>query len=936
MLDARQKITRTILLPNAPVLVQNGRHILCLHTDGRLEKLKIEQAAALVRQDMPIVCHAPQMARLLGLERLAAYDVLELFAFVHPGRFCVPSPAGLARALFLLEPDKLEDEAAALRSVMRHLITDLTDPAREERGNPAAVAAFMAGNDGLGWPWAETILHALDRHAQRPEKGEIRAALKIWERLPEWAQHAAEPPLGHFGVSADESAERLEKILLRQSRKPRGAQDDYARQITAAFAPRQNENDTRLFVAEAGTGIGKTLGYLAPATVWAEKNAGAVWVSTFTRTLQRQIDQELEHLYDDPVLKTRKVVTRKGRENYLCLLNLEEAIESPAAQNNPQTATALGLMARWAGATADGDLTGRDFPGWLAGIFGWNKVYGLADRRGECIYTACPHFNKCFIEKSVRKSKRADIVIANHALVMHQTALASTEDDMPTRYVFDEGHHIFDAADSIFASHLNGQETADLRRWILGQEGGQKSRARGLKRRVEELIAQDADAQRDLDDILDAARSLPGPEWRARLNDGSPKGVAENFLHLCRQQVYARAEDKHSPYAIECDVWPPVDGLVEAAYALRLRLMDLRRPMLALAAKLQNKLNDETEDLNTDARERIRYVIQNLKRKADHTLAGWTTLLESLSDPKTSVANSNGTVDWLEVTRGAATTKDGARDDDAGFYSHAVDPTVPFAQALKPHAHGVLVTSATLRDVSEQDPDGWQSPLRRIGAQALSEENGQGVFPSPFDYKNKTRVLVVGDVGKETPAETAGAMASLFTAAGGGGLGIFTAIQRLKAVYPALHKKLGAAGLGLYAQHVDTLDMGTLLELFKAEENASLIGTDATRDGIDVPGRSLRLVVYDRVPWPRPTILHRARKQHFGKGYEDMLTRFKLKQAYGRLIRTSEDRGVFVMLDSRLPTRLTTAFPEGIAIERVGIADAVKIVAEFFKTSTAV
>jgi ATP-dependent DNA helicase DinG len=91
-----------------------------------------------------------------------------------------------------------------------------------------------------------------------------------------------------------------------------------------------------------------------------------------------------------------------------------------------------------------------------------------------------------------------------------------------------------------------------------------------------------------------------------------------------------------------------------------------------------------------------------------------------------------------------------------------------------------------------------------------------------------------------------------------------------------------------------------------------------------VPGRSLRLVVFDRVPWPRPDILHRARKSAFGPRWDDMLTRLRLKQAYGRLVRRAGDSGVFVLLDPALPTRLHTAFPPGVAVERIGLKEAVE------------
>jgi ATP-dependent DNA helicase DinG len=134
--------------------------------------------------------------------------------------------------------------------------------------------------------------------------------------------------------------------------------------------------------------------------------------------------------------------------------------------------------------------------------------------------------------------------------------------------------------------------------------------------------------------------------------------------------------------------------------------------------------------------------------------------------------------------------------------------------------------------------------------------------------------------------------------------------------------------------HVDSLDTGTLIDIFRAEENTCLLGTDAVRDGVDVPGNALRLIVFDRVPWPRPTILHKARRAvNGGPAYDEMLTRLKLKQAYGRLLRRKEDRGIFVILDRRLPSRLLDAFPDGVEAQRIGLADAIKQVRGFFADS---
>lgn len=940
-------VQRRLLVPQAPVLVLEGLQLLCLTTDGEFTPLTPDAARQMVRSYMPLVCHAPHIAAHLGMERFHAYDVLELFAFVHPGAFTVPTPRGIARRLNLLEPDSAEDQCLALRDIARHLLADLgaVDTAAPRGEKPlqsakdiAALAAMMGlmygQNDHTataatvdaaaryGWPWASSVLAAMGYQDTPPTRGDIRAALRIWDRLPEWAQHAPEPPAGHYGVTEDESALRLSQLLGRQNREDRPQQRQFAQGLAHSFAPRNHPEAPNVTVAEAGTGVGKTLGYLAPATVWAEKNGGAVWISTYTRNLQRQVEAELDRLYDDPVQRARKVVTRKGRENYLCLLNFEDIAQSQSIMTHDLNATALGLMARWISVTADGDLAGRDFPGWLPGLIGWNRVMSFADRRGECIYAACPHFDKCFVEKSVRKAKRADIVIANHALVMHQTAVIGPEDTLPSRYVFDEGHHLFEAADSAFSCHLNGQETADLRRWLLGAETGQRSRARGLQKRTEELIAGDDEAKADLDRIIDAARALPAPGWRQRLWDGAPKGACEQFLALCRQQVKTRNAEanQNGLYGLETPVHPPVPGLSEAAQTLSLRLRDIQKPMQSLAKKLLDRLADEADTLESSMRERLQFMATSLNRRAQHVLGGWVSMLDGLR-----AGEAADVVDWLEITRAEG------HEFDVGFYRHALDPAALFAAKLKPHAQGIAVTSATLRDMTEDDGDGWQSPFARSGVSTLAVPETTRAFhvPSPFDYAAQTRVLVIKDVKKDDPDAIAAAFRELFKASGGGALGIFTAVQRLKMTEERLRAPLAAAGLPLYAQHVDPLETGTLIDIFREEENACLLGTDATRDGIDVPGRSLRLCVYDRVPWPRPTILHKARRAHFGRAYDDMLTRFKIKQAYGRLIRRADDKGVFVMLDSALPTRLTAAFPDGVVIERIGLAEAVAATREF-------
>jgi ATP-dependent DNA helicase DinG len=131
--------------------------------------------------------------------------------------------------------------------------------------------------------------------------------------------------------------------------------------------------------------------------------------------------------------------------------------------------------------------------------------------------------------------------------------------------------------------------------------------------------------------------------------------------------------------------------------------------------------------------------------------------------------------------------------------------------------------------------------------------------------------------------------------------------------------------LPLYAQHVDPIDTGTLVDIFRDDPHASLLGTDALRDGVDVPGESLRLVVMEGVPWPRPTVLHAARRAAGGgSAYDDRVVRARLAQAFGRLIRRADDRGLFVLLSAASPSRLLTAFPPGVRVSRVHLDEALE------------
>ncbi len=912
-----------ILLPHVPVLVAGVRGAVALEPDGEFRRLSRSEAARYARNESPLVCHGPAVAARLGVDDFLRLDILELFAFVRPARFCLPTPRGMAEAMGLPHPADLEDEAEALMTSVRRLLEEL---AARTAADTAARAVDTRGLAWMmargGWGWGNAVLAAL---GVQGDSGRGGGALRVWDRLPEWSEYAPEPPPGNIPVDPAETRARLAQ-MLGEGAEQRPTQADYASAVSRAFLPREAEGHPHLVLAEAGTGTGKTLGYIAPAGLWAEKNGAPVWISTHTRNLQRQLDGELDRLFPNAADKARKVVIRKGRENYACLLNYEEMV----GRNRNQDVAAVGLMARWLLATRDGDMVGGDFPGWLVEVLGRARTLGIADRRGECIFSACPHYRKCFIERAVRRARRADIVVANHALVMIQAALGGLDDgSQPTRLVFDEGHHVFDAADAAFSAHLTGLEAAEVRRWVLGPEGEavSRSRARGLHRRAEDLVGGSEEAIQSLDAALAAARALPGPGWLVRITEGEPQGPAEAFLALARRQVYARAAHPDSPYSLETETTAPVEGLAEAAGALAAALGRVALPLQVLGKALAALLDDEAAELDSSTRSRIEGICRSIERRVLMPLAGWKGMLDGIvagtgghgAGGAATPPGSNQYVDWFSVDR-----IDG-RDMDVGMHRHWIDPTRPFAKAVVEPAHGIVVTSATLKDGSGDVETDWRAAERRTGAIHLQSPPIRAEVASPFDYPARTKVLIVTDVRKDDMDQVAAAYRELFLAAGGGALGLFTAISRLKAVHKRISAPLEDAGLPLLAQHLDNMDTSTLVDIFRAEEHSCLLGTDAVRDGVDVPGRSLHLIVFDRVPWPRPDILHKARRAEFGgRAYDDMITRLRLKQAFGRLVRRADDRGVFVLLDPMMPSRLFGAFPPGIEPLKVGLAEAVR------------
>ena len=996
------------------------------HLSHRVTKHRLENGARVV------LCHAPQQLRWLGLyppprgqgHFLSILDILTLYSFVCPITPIVPTPNGLAQALNLPLPG--EDKAAQAMTMLDAARALLARLRATGDAQALAIARIMAA---AGWEWGRAVLAALsivsDAAPASENAKETPVGLAVWKKLPEIQWGPPPPPPSQLSVSEAETRLHLARILGQNS-EIRPSQADFSAAITWAFHPRAEENAPNVVLAEAGTGVGKTLAYLAPAQIWAKRNHGGVVISTFTRNLQSQIMRELERLYPSHADMLQRCVVRKGRENYICLLNYQEAVDRlpfailneaslfVGAPTQPQhEAIGLGLMARWLAATEDGDLTGgRDFAGYLPELVGRSSTSDLADKRGECIHAGCVHYRKCLVERSIHRAEQAEIIVANHALVLSQLAaqfpLNATESDetsnnsspRPTDaitessaeksekgeksdekkllgvpHIFDEGHHIFDAADSAFSLSLTLDDAAQMRRWLIGGAGQSQQhnrmtnslRSQGLLTRLDQALFHSGQRRghspqenRAITELTEAAYELPQEGWAERMLAQQASGLLESLFRMIRQQIlHTSPSRQQEDYPLECEKLPLWDGLAGLAVDNAEMMRRLLKSLTILRGLLLARLEGDGEELSPQSRAALQSLAESMQNRAIIPLGHWQNLLQSL--PHAPPPNS---VDWFELTRYRRLER------NIGIYRHFIDPTRPLASAWQQALPGLVITSATLTESSEgaaspasgaslgdapdtnpsrpeanpepdSEPDSepdpenghelaWRRAEQRCGTAHFTVPSFRARVASPFNYPAQTKILIVTNVSRYNLDERAAAYRDLFRAAGGGGLGLFTAIDMLREVHRRLLAPLAESEITLLAQHIDPINRATLIDIFRAEENSCLLGTDAIRDGVDVPGRSLRLLIFDRVPWPRPTILHRARRNHYGgHDYDESLARLKLKQAFGRLIRRQSDRGVFILLDRQTPTRLLTAFPSDVVIERVFLSEAIAITRDY-------
>lgn len=650
----------------------------------------------------------------------------------------------------------------------------------------------------------------------------------------------------------------------------RASQRAYARAIARLY------NGTGIGVFEAGTGVGKSLGYLLPALRWSAASGERTIVSTNTINLQEQlVGKDLPFLaaalHDQPV----RFALLKGWRNYLCLQRLEAARLAAPSLLEPGMEAELATLAEWADQTSDGslsDLTTSPRPEV------WDEVAAEPDL---CNRLQCPFFDRCFLFAARRRAAQADVIVVNHHLLLSDIAVRRSTQNwqdsavLPpyTRLVIDEAHHLEDAA----ANHLGVTVT---RRGLQRLYGRLERRGRGLLPTLLQRLG-------TRDDLLStASRDLVdgrlGPALRAaREKAEAVFDYLEAVLRETEAPVMRVVPEFATHHVWDAGLRPTLDDTLTEISLLGDGLRVIRDRLEAdqgLADMLQPVIGE------------VRGVVRRLENAGD--------ALRLTLSPETDTAPM---VRWLEV-RG--------RERNVVATAVPLDLAPILRDDLFRRTRTAVLTSATL------STDGRFEFLRsRLGLDEEDVEPTCAAFPSPFDYQSQALLLVPSGVVAPN-VDAAGhfafvveALWDLLEASDGGLFALFTSHRDVRQAADALRARGAEARWTLLVHGEDRRD--TLLRRFRDAERGVLLGTASFWEGVDVPGDALRALLIARIPFKVPTepltAAHcEAIQARGGDAFQEYMlphAALRLKQGFGRLIRTSTDRGAIVLADPRVASK---------------------------------
>jgi ATP-dependent DNA helicase DinG len=663
---------------------------------------------------------------------------------------------------------------------------------------------------------------------------------------------------------------------LGEGYEPREGQVRMAREVAAAFSQDQ------IALLEAGTGTGKTFAYLAPAAMFAQRNVRRVVVSTATIHLQEQVVGKDAPLLGRalrralPEAGPLKVAVVKGRGNYVSLRRAAEASQQePVSFGSDAEQAEVARLIAWAQTTKTGDRGELSPP---PSGDAWEHVTSTAD---NCLGSRCTRFAECHYYESRRAATRAQIVVVNHALLCADLAIKrdlgfNQAAVLPPfeRVVIDEAHHL----ESIAGEHFGAQVTG---LGLLRQLGR-------LKRKK------------------DGRGILPGLLSRlSRAGLETPVRELDEDLLPLRDQTARHVEVAFDEAAI---------GLRRALPAAEAQARDAKLRLRAAHRELLEPLDEAARALGLLGA-RLQAWIERARALADGPTLGRVEPLlrdaEAVSRRLARGAEALGVVlgDDPELVRWAELRRSRGGGDLVKLRAVPLEVGPLLQQALFQPIKTAVLTSATLTIQG-----GFDYLAQRVGVAGLPLSRVRDAsIPSPFDYSRQALLAIPADVPLPDEREyhdmVAEAIRRAVLCSRGSAFCLFTSYGALNQAHRRLTQELQAEGLVPLRQ--GEMSRRELLERFRSTPGAVLFGTDSFWEGVDVPGDRLVLVLIARLPFRVPSDpLQEARAEAIeargGNAFSELQLPqavLKLKQGFGRLIRTSQDRGAVAVLDRRLLTK---------------------------------
>ena len=645
----------------------------------------------------------------------------------------------------------------------------------------------------------------------------------------------------------------LSKQLV--SYEPRKEQIELLRLVCESF------NTAHQLIAEAGTGVGKSLAYLLPAMKWASTHKERVLVSTATIALQQQLLDKDIPLVAQILGIHIKVALVKGRRNYLCLKRLEEASGQIELFHGKEE---MRSIRSWGESSFEGSQSDLPFK---ASEEIWDRVCCEKD---NCPGSYCPRFEDCFLMKSRRKAAESSLLVVNHHLLFADLAVrvdGAGPDEavvLPAykRIILDEAHHAEASATDLFTASISLPTLTRLFNRLLIR--GVKKGAGLFIRLAQQCPNLSEHFIGELPLLLEKARSMA-----ENLNALGPRILAgEERIRLSSGQsdiVATRLSESMNP--------------------LRTALMELSE-RFAEAVKL---LENESSDME----------IEGLAVESRQAAAGLQAVL-LLVDSFLHWEDFPDQVFWMELKK---------RPDGTRWLACHRSPlsVAPLMKELVWDSYETVISmSATL--ALGGNFHHWKT---RMGALHISKKPLEAVFTSPFDYQS--RVMLGVPIDAPSPVLSiqwesflVESISTVLELSGGHALVLFTAYETLKKTLKGVRSRLPIGTPVLLAQGED--DRGRLLKKFREHPSTVLFATDSFWEGVDIPGDALQLVLITRLPFKPPTNpVAQARCEFLaaeGKNpfmeltLPEALIRFR--QGFGRLIRKSDDHGAVLVLDSRI------------------------------------